>query len=399
MKVLAIGGGGSMGRATVRALQKFDFIEQVVLAGLDYERASRFVVSLNDTRFSACYLDITDHEALHQAIQACDVVLNSAGPFFRFGLPVLQAAIEQAKHYCDICDDWQPTLAMLDLHEKAVQQGVIAIIGLGASPGIANLLAMKAVQQLDRVDTLYSAWRLSNAHNEDDGFFETGEAAASADAAAVHLVHCLTESIPIVQDGVITQRMPLEQRRFNYPGYGEMDLWSIGHPEAVTFPRNFPTLQNCMNGMLGVDVLVDDLQALAEHVRTGAITVDQAAAQLMAQGGRDERREKLLQFEQSNEQSHMQKAPLGIMAYAEGLKDGQAIRVGATLKQVPAGGMSAVTGIPLALFLPLLRRNAVRGLGVLAPEQAIDPDVFFQLLDGFCGNAGCGLTIQSEAMR
>ncbi len=389
MKVLAIGGGGSMGRAVIRAIQTFDFVEQVVLAGIDFDRASRFAASLNDSRFSAQYLDISNKQDLATAVRACDVVLNSAGPFFRFGVPVLQAAIDEAKHYCDICDDWQPTLEMLALHQQAVDQGITAVIGLGASPGIANMLAMKAVQQLDRVDTLYSAWRLSNAHNQDDGFFEDGEAAASADAAAVHLVHCLSEKIPLLQDGVVQEHMPLAQRSFHYPGYGPMDLWSIGHPEAVTFPRQFPDLQNCVNGMLGVGEIVDDLRALADHVRSGSISVDQAAAGLMDNGGRDQRRARLMQHEEVN-------AP-GILAYAEGLKDGQPLRVAATLKRVPDGGMSAVTGIPLALFLPLLAQHAIRGTGVMSPEQAVDPDAFFELLDGFTGPDGCGLTLSSES--
>ncbi|MEY1661339.1 saccharopine dehydrogenase family protein [Isoalcanivorax beigongshangi] len=388
MKVLAIGGGGSMGRAAVRAMKTFDFVEQVVLAGIDHQRAGRFAASLNDPRFSARFLDITDGADLRAAIRECDVVINSAGPFFRFGVPVLQAAIDEGKHYCDICDDWQPTLDMLALHEQAANKGITAVIGLGASPGIANMLAMKAAQQLDDIHTLYSAWRLSNAHNEDDGFFEEGEAGASADAAAVHLVHCLTETIPLVQDGNVEERLPLEQRSFNYPGYGPLDLWSIGHPEAVTFPRRFPALRNCMNGMLGVGVLVDDLRALADQVRAGAMTVDQAAAVLMSDGGRDQRRERLMEGEDDN--------AIGIMAFAQGTKDGRERRVGATLRQVPAGGMSAVTGIPLALFLPLLQQGAIQGHGVLSPEQAVDPDAFFALLDGFTGPDGCGLMVSCE---
>lgn len=388
MKVLIIGGAGSMGRATVRTIKTFDFVEQVVIAGIDHERATRFAASLNDPRFTARYLDINQSGDMHNAIRACDVVLNAAGPFFRFGLPVLQAAIDEKKHYCDICDDWQPTLAMLNLHEQAAEKGIKAVIGLGASPGIANMLAVKAVQQLDQVHTLYSAWRLSNAHNDDDGFFEVGEAAASADAAAVHLVHCLTETIPLIENGSLKDHLPLAKRNFNFPGHGNLDLWTIGHPEAITFPRQFPHLQNCANGMLGVDIIVDDLQALAEQVRHGNITVDQAAATLMSDGGRERRREQLQHVETTD-------AP-GIIAYAAGTKNGQAQRVGVTLKAVPTGGMSAVTGIPLALFLALLNQNAIRGTGVMSPESAIDPDAFFELLDQFTPPHGCGLTVCCE---
>ncbi|MBI7250723.1 hypothetical protein JEU38_16425 [Pseudomonas aeruginosa] len=55
--------------------------------------------------------------------------------------------------------------------------------------------------------------------------------------------------------------------------------------------------------------------------------------------------------------------------------------------------MSAVTGIPHALFLPLLHQGAVKGSGVFSPEQAIDADAFFALLNGFVEGRDCGLTV------
>ncbi|MBG6525411.1 saccharopine dehydrogenase NADP-binding domain-containing protein [Pseudomonas aeruginosa] len=383
MKVLSIGGGGGMGRTTARTALGFPFVEEIVLAGIDHERADRFARSLNDPRIRAIYLDITDENALRQAIRQCDVVLNSAGPFFRFGLPVLRAAIAEGKNYCDICDDWEPTLDMLALDEEARRQGVTAVIGLGASPGIANLLAVKAAEQLDEVHELYSAWRLSNAHNEDDGFFDENE--ANTDAAAVHLVHCLSEKIPLVRDGRVEDRLPLEHCGFDYPGVGKLDIWTIGHPEAVTLPRHYTGLRNCLNGMLGVETIIDDLHQLADHVRAGAMSLEQAAALLTSDGGREKRRQRLQEHEGPD-------AP-GILAFAGGLKDGRPARAGARLRHVPSGGMSAVTGIPHALFLPLLHQGAVKGSGVFSPEQAIAADAFFALLNGFVEGRDCGLTV------
>lgn len=383
MKVLSIGGGGGMGRTTARTALGFAFVEEIILAGIDHDRAARFAQSLNDPRIRSVHLDITDEDSLRQAISQCDVVLNSSGPFFRFGLPVLRAAIAEGKHYCDICDDWEPTLDMLALHEEAKQKGVTAIIGLGASPGIANLLAVKAAEQLDVVHELYSAWRLSNANNEDDGFFD--EAEANTDAAAVHLVHCLTEKIPLVRNGALEERLPLEHCQIDYPGYGELSIWSIGHPEAVTFPRHFSELRNCLNGMLGVDSIIDDLHQLADQVRAGAMSLEQAAAVLTSDGGREKRRERL----QENEAVD---AP-GILAYAAGLKDGRPARAGARLQRVPGNGMNSVTGIPHALFLPLLQQGAIKGPGVFSPEQAVDADAFFALLNGFAEGKDCGLSV------
>lgn len=388
MKVLAIGGGGTMGRAAVRTALSFDFVEEITLAGIDFERAQAYAKSLNDPRARAISLDVTDADALDSAMQAADVVLNSAGPFFRFGVPILTAAIKNGKHYCDICDDFQPTLDMLALHEQAAQRGVTAIIGLGASPGISNLLAAKAASALDRVDSLVTAWKLSGAANTDDGFLEE-QTASGPDAAAVHLVHCISGTIQVVRDGAMQDVPPLEQFTIDYPGVGELDIWSLGHPEAVTLPRRYPELSSCYNGMLGVAPIIDSLRALAAEVDAGRLSVDAAAELLLSDGGREARQEKLSEDEQAD-------VP-GLLAHASGMKNGRAANAGAHITRTPPGGMAEITGIPLALFLPLLKQGSIRGPGVFAPEEAIDADAFFALFDGFVGDEGAGLSVTVSA--
>jgi len=55
-------------------------------------------------------------------------------------------------HYLDINDDWESTEAMLAMDAAARGRGVTAVIGMGASPGISNLLARHAMRRLDLVD-------------------------------------------------------------------------------------------------------------------------------------------------------------------------------------------------------------------------------------------------------
>ena len=62
-----------------------------------------------------------------------DIVLNTTGPFFKFGLPILKSAIKCKCHYFDICDDWEPTEEMLKLNDEALKNEITAIVGLGAS--------------------------------------------------------------------------------------------------------------------------------------------------------------------------------------------------------------------------------------------------------------------------
>ena len=59
----------------------------------------------------------------------------------------------------DICDDWKPTLDILnDLDEMAKEANITALIGMGSSPGLTNLMAMLASSKLDQIDELITAW-------------------------------------------------------------------------------------------------------------------------------------------------------------------------------------------------------------------------------------------------
>ena len=149
MKILAIGGCGSMARYALKAAQNFDAIDEIIIADINEESATSFAATLNN-KVSAVRLDVSDNQALKLAMKNINIVVNTCGPFFKFGEPILSAAIDSGCHYLDICDDWEPTLEMMKLDTNAKSAGVSATIGLGASPGLTNLMALIAI---DRVYT------------------------------------------------------------------------------------------------------------------------------------------------------------------------------------------------------------------------------------------------------
>ena len=50
---------------------------------------------------------------------------------------------------------------MFSLNKLAEEKNKIAILGLGASPGITNMLALKAMNELDKVSNVYTGWDIS----------------------------------------------------------------------------------------------------------------------------------------------------------------------------------------------------------------------------------------------
>ena len=92
MKILAIGGCGSMGRYAIRAAQNYSAIQEIIIADINKESAETFAASLNQ-KVSAIQLDANDASALKQAMKNIDIVVNTCGPYFKFGAPILSAAI------------------------------------------------------------------------------------------------------------------------------------------------------------------------------------------------------------------------------------------------------------------------------------------------------------------
>jgi saccharopine dehydrogenase-like NADP-dependent oxidoreductase len=193
MKVLVLGGAGDMGRHACRIAVAFGHVEELVVADLAGDAAASFADELG-AKAKPRQLDVTDRDALKAAMLNADVVLNTVGPFFRFGVPILTAAIEARCDYLDICDDWAPTLDMLDRHSAARDAAVTAVIGLGASPGVVNLLAILAAAQLDDVRRLLTGWNLDLG--QPNPSLDTGSS-----AAIEHGIEQMTGTVRVLRDG------------------------------------------------------------------------------------------------------------------------------------------------------------------------------------------------------
>ncbi len=386
MRVLALGGCGDMGRHAVRTARDFDFVDDVVVADRDGESALRFA-EVCGAKVRAAQVDVTDGAALRKLLGDADVVLNTVGPFYRFGVPILEAAIDAGCHYLDINDDWEPTLGMLALRGRAEAAGVTAVIGLGASPGISNLLAVKAMAGLDTVREVLTGWSLGELGAE---FEQDASAATGPSAAVVHWMHQCSGSIRVWRDGDFVDVRPVEERRVDFPGFGEGRAWTVGHPEAVTLPLSFPEIGSSANLMTGPSALMTAVTQIRDAIDAGQLTVEQAA-QMITQPMPEDMK--------ASARMERVKAPglPPLFALASGTRDGTPRRVGALILGAPAGGMGGITGIPLALGLSLLESGSIARPGVFTPEAAIEPDAFFEALAPFCSAPGASSLFSSAA--
>ena len=369
MRVLAIGGSGGMGRHAVSLTQSFDSVLEMIVADLNESSANSFAAEMN-SKVSAIGLDVNDTEAMRRAMQNVDIVINTSGPFYRFGVPILQAAINEGCNYLDICDDWEPTIKMLELDQLAKTAGVTAIVGLGASPGISNILALIAMQELDKVSSVFTGWDLGGAKPEEESSQE------GLNAAMVHGIEQMTGKVQIYRDGASELVRPLAPVPVHYPGISTFKGYIFGHPEAVTFPHNYPTLTKSINLAHGGDIDSILLKAILALVDWGLVGKERAAAFLTWFAG--QRKEEITKKDS--------KAPPVMYGLAMGTKGSSDAAVGVSWvgeATEPESryevGMGAATGVPLACGVKFLSEGRINESGVFSPEAGlIDPKEFLE---------------------
>ncbi len=377
MRIIALGGSGGMGRYAVRTALRFDFVDEIVVADLDGAAARELAASCG-AKCRGVAVDVRDGAALTDLLAGADVVLNSVGPFFLLGPPVLSAAIRAGCHYVDINDDWESTVAMLAMDEQARAAGITALIGMGASPGICNLLAVRALRELDVVEEVYTGWDLDAAMPETIG--------SRPCAATIHAVHQLTGTIRIYDGGRFTEARPIRRRVLDYPGLGRRTGWTIGHPEAITFPRSYPGLRTSLNVMSATATNLVALRLITGLVNLGWITSERAARWiewLEDSGGNVKTPDDYAREMTAGKRRRL--PPL--FALVRGQREGRPATVAAAILSAPAVGMGGATGVPLAVGFQVARPDRAVRRGVFAPEQLVDPEAFFTALAPLCAPA------------
>ena len=379
MRILALGGPGAMGAVAVRLAAQLPGVDEIVVADRDSVAAQRLCEELADATVgvSAAQVDVTDDTALRHALEPADVVVNTVGPYYRFGVPVLRAAIAAGTHYIDICDDWEPTVQMLELDETARAAGVCAVIGMGASPGVSNLLAATAAAELDTVRDAYTAWPVDVPGAGGDG----GEVLLGSDgrpsAAAVHWMLQSSGKICTVRDGRLTFERPLRPVGLTLPRGRCGTAFTVGHPEPITLRRTLGLSGEAVNLMVIRPQTLAYLDVLRRDTDRRRLTHETAALQFA--------KPNLLRYLRSVPLALRSKGPGTLPPFFAAVSGTRAGRDDVVLAHFDLSGtaaglfgdMARATGIPLALGLAQIVDGTARRPGVHPPDAVIDASRFF----------------------
>lgn len=239
--VVVLGGGGGIGRMATAGLTQTDDAAHIVVADLSAEAAAFTVSELGDPRLRAEQIDVTSPAALAGLLHGAAVVVNCVGPFYRFGPLVLESAINAGVDLVDVCDDLDATQNMLEMDAAARDAGIRAVIGMGNSPGLANVcVRMCADWFLDTV----SGVRICHIH---------GGEPDEGPAVLKHRIHAMTSDVPVFTGGTFKSVRMLESSGLEYvheedfTGVGSFPVFPYPHPETITLPTVFPDLTEAAN--------------------------------------------------------------------------------------------------------------------------------------------------------
>ena len=150
MKVFMVGGAGAMAWGTARDLMQVDELEELRLADVDEARVCQSVERLNDARAQATTCDANDVGSLSKSLAGYDVCANAAN--HTANLNVMRACLEAGVHYADLGGLFHVTRRQLEMDSEFRKRGLVGLLGIGAAPGITNVLAGRCAQLLDTIE-------------------------------------------------------------------------------------------------------------------------------------------------------------------------------------------------------------------------------------------------------
>jgi saccharopine dehydrogenase-like NADP-dependent oxidoreductase len=368
MRVLALGGAGAVCQEATKDLAQYSDFEEVVVADYNLPAVEKLIGELGDARLKPLAFDADDYDGMLKLFAEFDVVMN--GLPFKYDLAVNQACVEVGVNGLDLSSD-DP---QFELHEGALRQDIIFIPGVGATPGITNMMVRRAVEQLEQV-------------NEVEIFFAAFRCLAPAPGL---LATTLWEFVPeevdrqevYFEDGKWHPTPPMSggiDVRF-HEHIGTQRVYYVPHDESQTLPRSYPTLRRAaVRGCFPSHVM-----ALMGALMQGGVLSSRPVKAGAAEMPSVELVRALLWDNPISKQNPVW--AYGLVVEVLGERDGRKVKCVYRSHHPPQeewGGQAAYfknVGIPLSIGAQLIAQGAVTARGCLPPEQALPVQPFFDAL-------------------
>jgi len=362
MKVLSLGGAGAVCQHATRDLAEFSDFDKIVIGDYNVPAAEKLAADIGDPRVKVLKVDAEDYDGLVKTFKDFDVILN--GLPWKYDLAVTKACVEAGVSGLDVSTEEN----QWDYDAAAKEKDIVFIPGVGATPGITNVMARRGADHLDEV-------------NEIQINFAAFRCPAPAPGLLITFLwefHPETEARLYYKDGEFHWAGPFEGRKVvNFPGpIGEQEVCYIPHPETRTMPKSLGANAVSVHGCFPPHAM-----RLAKAMLEAGLYGEQPiTVKGVDSTPLDMMHDILIQLPESK---HTPLWAYGLVVEVYGRRAGRDVKV--TLwNRHPSmeewGGTAAYyknIAIPLSIGVQMIVRGDVMHRGVVPPETALDPDTFF----------------------
>jgi saccharopine dehydrogenase (NAD+, L-lysine-forming) len=246
MKVLVVGAGG-VGEAIAQMAKPREWIELMVLADYNLERAREVQAKLGEEqRFPVEFIDASKQEMVEEMARkyGVNLIMNAVDPVynekifdaaFNVGVNYMDMAMTLSKPHPD--DPFRKSHIKLgdyqfEKSKQWEQKGLLALVGLGVEPGVADVFARYAQDHL--FDEIEEIGIRDGANLEIEGY----EFAPNFSIWTT-IEECLNPPVIWEKDkGWFTTEPFSEPEVFEFPGgIGKIEVVNVEHEEVLLIPR------------------------------------------------------------------------------------------------------------------------------------------------------------------
>jgi saccharopine dehydrogenase-like NADP-dependent oxidoreductase len=375
LKVLIVGGAGHIGSHITREIREYKKDWEIIIGDINYDAASELAEEIGGNT-SALKVDAQDIDDMASKFRGLDIVIGAVGPFYRYGVPMLKAAIKGKVSYFDIDDDYDATKDSLDLCDEAASNDVLAIVGLGFTPGVTNMIVKLVSEELEKVDTVRTAW------------VWTGIDPTEGPGIVAHYFHASTGEVPTYRDGRLVYVPALsEPEEILFHKLGSFTVSHVGHPEPITIPRYIEGVRDVSNkGTIWPKYLADAARLFSElgltsmnevQIRGMKVPAREIAVRLVMSLPNIAPPETLERiFEEAHEKyGEYSLFGAGLNINVKGILNGEL-----TVYEygVVTESAARATAYPVVAGIKQYEEGKIDGKGVFAPEGALDAKSFIK---------------------
>jgi lysine 6-dehydrogenase len=369
VSVAVLGAAGTIAPAIVRDLAESPEVDGLVLLDLDPAKAESAAQAHGNGKAIAARVDARDVDALVSALHGTDIVVNTAS--YRINLEAMQASLRAGCRYLDLGGLYWMTRRQLELAPQFERAGLLAVLGIGSSPGKTNLMAAEAVRRLggdgDSTEPIASIDMLAAGRDP----------AAPADGrlrppyALQTLLDELTLAPVVLRDGRPVEIEPLTPGGavdFGEPIGAGNTIYTL-HSELATLGESF----GCASASFRLSLAPALLERLEELAHAAPEEVQAAARQAAP--------------------ASAETVSVHLVAVRASGGDAATVRA-ATRPHFGLGGSILSTAAPAAACVRLMARGALGATGARPPERCIEPAPMFAELEA----RGCTFGFQAEGL-